>query len=55
MDGGSLSSDTDTDRLLQDVDIGRLRAVVFRDMVRIICVFIKRKVFCVCNNRDNLV
>uniref|UniRef100_UPI00358F9AE2 neurobeachin-like n=1 Tax=Myxine glutinosa TaxID=7769 RepID=UPI00358F9AE2 len=32
VDGGSLSSDTDTDRLLQDVDIGRLRAVVFRDM-----------------------
>lgn len=35
---GNLSPIKDPDRLLQDVDINRLRAVVFRDVVGGACV-----------------
>lgn len=34
---GNLSPIKDPDRLLQDVDINRLRAVVFRDVVSYAC------------------
>lgn len=34
---GNLSPIKDPDRLLQDVDINRLRAVVFRDVVSVVC------------------
>uniref|UniRef100_A0A2D4L031 Uncharacterized protein n=1 Tax=Micrurus paraensis TaxID=1970185 RepID=A0A2D4L031_9SAUR len=43
---GNLSPIKDPDRLLQDVDINRLRAVVFRDVVSIIILYLK-PVFCV--------
>lgn len=36
----NLSPIKDPDRLLQDVDINRLRAVVFRDVVRYLCVWL---------------
>ena len=40
---GNLSPIKDPDRLLQDVDINRLRAVVFRDVVSYACLISQRK------------
>lgn len=42
---GNLSPIKDPDRLLQDVDINRLRAVVFRDVVSYACLISQEKTF----------